>query len=144
MADEDDQQQPLNNDIAVVAANKPRAVSVKLAEFWQGEPALWFAQAEAQFCRGLRADYLTPSLQPATLKSVQDILTDTTADDNTLPGSRRLAAFPAPRRHDGAPPCRRAAGYHLPGAVSPAVAGGYERPSCRRQLGDPQGDGNTS
>ena len=56
MADKDDQQQPLNTDIAVVAANNPRAVSVKLAEFWQEEPALWFAQAEAQFRRGLVHD----------------------------------------------------------------------------------------
>ena len=86
MADEDNvQQPPVNNAPAV-----PRAVPVKLAEFWQEEPALWFTQAEAQFRRGLitdgrlQADYLISSLQAATLKSVRDILTDTTADETTL------------------------------------------------------------
>ena len=69
LADEE-QQEPLlrNIDNATVGVIQPRAVAVKLAEFWQEEPALWFAQAEAQFRRGLvqdgclRADYLITSL----------------------------------------------------------------------------------
>ena len=67
-----------------------RAVPVKLAEFWQEEPALWFTQAEAQFLHGhvldgrLQANYLIASLWPSTLKYFRDILTDTTADKTTL------------------------------------------------------------
>ena len=89
MADEE-QQQPLLNNIDNAAVGQPRAMAVKLAKFWLEEPALWFTQAEAQFRRGLvmdgrlRADYLIAALQPATLKSVRDILTDITADENTL------------------------------------------------------------
>ena len=55
MADEE-QQQPLLNNIDNVAVGQPRAMAVKLAEFWLEEPALWFTQAEAQFRRGLVMD----------------------------------------------------------------------------------------
>ena len=84
MADEDEQQvapaNALNN-----AQAAPLAVSVKLAEFWQEEPALWFTQAEAQFSRGHVIDgLLQASLQTVTLKSVRDILTDATIDESTL------------------------------------------------------------
>ena len=101
-----DVQQPIINDLAddpaadnaaagpavnpAIAVEQPRAVPVKLPEFWVDEPELWFTQAEAQFRRGrvldgcLRADYLLSALQPATLKSVRDILTDRTHPDTTL------------------------------------------------------------
>ena len=90
MADEDTvvQQPPVINPL--IAPAVPRAVPVKLAEFWQEEPALWFTQAEAQFRRGhvtdgrLQADYLISSLQAATLKSVRNILTDDTSNKTTL------------------------------------------------------------
>ena len=87
MADKDVQQ--VANDVNSAQA-VPCAVPVRLAEFWQEEPALWFIQAEVQFRRGhvldgrLQTDYLIASLQPATLKSVRDILTDVTAEEAIL------------------------------------------------------------
>ena len=91
MADEDAVvQQPPVIINPLIAPAVPRAVPVKLAEFWQEEPALWFTQAEAQFRRGhvtdgrLQADYLISSLQAATLKSVRNILTDDTSNKTTL------------------------------------------------------------
>ena len=85
---EDAVEQP--NNVAANPAANPARHPVKLAEFWQEEPALWFTQAEAQFRRGnvldatLRADYLIASLLPVTLKSVRDILTAAAPDDVTL------------------------------------------------------------
>ena len=86
----EDKQQVAAADALNDAQAAPRMVAVKLAEFWQEEPALWFTQAEAQFRHGhvtdgcLQADYLIASLQTVTLKSVRNILTDATADEATL------------------------------------------------------------
>ena len=56
------------------------AVSLKLAPFWTTRPALWFAQAEAQFeLRGITAQltrfyYVVAALDSATASRVEDVI----------------------------------------------------------------------
>jgi hypothetical protein len=64
--------------------------SLKLVDFWQDDPDLWFERAEAQFRRAnvhddrSKADCLIPALSPLVLKSVRNIIADRTAPDTTL------------------------------------------------------------
>lgn len=72
------------------ACQSARKMTVKLPEFWQEEPEMWFETAEAQFHRGgvldsrAKTDYLLVALPAAVLRSVRDILRDPSADDTTL------------------------------------------------------------
>jgi len=61
---------------------RPQPQQVKLPDFWENEPLLWFERAEAQF----RRCSVVESRQQAdiVLKSVRDILQDRTAPDTTL------------------------------------------------------------
>ncbi len=60
--------------------NEVNAVSLKLPTFWPEQPAVWFAQAEAQFTlRNITADdtkyhYVVAALDQATAKRVIDLL----------------------------------------------------------------------
>ena len=62
---------------------------VKLPEFWQDEPVIWFEQAEAQFRWGgvkderSMADCLLVALPPSILRSIRDILQER-ADNSSI------------------------------------------------------------
>ncbi len=68
-------------------ANQALAVSLKLPTFWTEQPAIWFAQAEAQFnIRNIIADdtkyyYVVSALDQATAKRIIDLLSAPPAND---------------------------------------------------------------
>lgn len=76
-----------NASSAARGDSRPRRTPVKLPEFWQDEPVIWFEQAEAQFRRGgvtderSMADHLLVALPPSILRSIRDILQER-ADDS--------------------------------------------------------------
>jgi hypothetical protein len=86
---EDEQQQHVPN-----VANVPREATtesnntVRLPEFWQHDPVMWFKQAEAAFRRGnvtqslVKYDFVLMKLLPAVVQAVRDLIQ---AVDDTMP-----------------------------------------------------------
>ena len=78
-----------NASSAAGGDSRPCRTPVKLPEFWQDEPVIWFEQAEAQFCRGgvkdklSKADHLLVALLLSILRSIWDILQER-ADDLSI------------------------------------------------------------
>ena len=70
------EQKPAHPVIYIMATS---AVSIKLPPFWPADPALWFAQVEAQFAtrnitvEKTKFDYVISSLQPELATKVRDL-----------------------------------------------------------------------
>lgn len=62
------------------AASSVSAVTIKIPPFWPADPAIWFAQVEAQFaCRGVvqqrtRFDHIIAALAPDVAAEVRDLI----------------------------------------------------------------------